>query len=289
MPDVFTSWLNALLFPLVDAYSHMLEGFPLNFFSYIISAFMLGMVMQLIFLLLPPLKSAVDAVMFPFRLLHVWLHVQAAREIIEKKQVGNGSSDNSLEFISYFSTGFNVKAEKSSLVLGGICSPREASTIANAPLKGALALLLLLTLLTPILRTSFIGKLIHLYIFVGIATASFPSTSDYKFTYNMVLVNASLPSKWILLPAIAFATGFLVVITWSSNIIFALIWGIAVSVLTTWALLMVIIWKSSKNSDESDDSTTTLPSLGETDYQPVMNTVESYNNSFLLYQLENDL
>ncbi|MHA2296839.1 MAG: hypothetical protein ACXAEU_00140 [Candidatus Hodarchaeales archaeon] len=284
LTDTFTTWLNAFLYPLIAAYSQMLEGFPFSIFSYIISAFLLSMVMQVVFLLLPPLRSVVEAIMFPFRILHVWLHIHTARNIIEKQP----EEKNSLKFISYFSTGFSIKTEKTSVALSGICSPREASSIANAPLKGALALLMLLTLLTPFLRTSFIGKLIHLYIFTGIATTSFPSTSDYKFTYNMLLLKSPLSLSWILLPAFGFVIGFITVISWTNNIVFAIIWGIATSTMSTWILLMIMKWKSSKDCKKINKFSLTNCSSDETVYQPTMTTVDSYNNSCLLYQLENE-
>ncbi|MFW9991830.1 MAG: hypothetical protein ACFFD4_07200 [Candidatus Odinarchaeota archaeon] len=288
MPDAFTVWLNALLLPLIDAYSHMLEGFPLNFFSYVISAFMLGVVMQAIFMIIPPLKTAVDTIMFPFRLLHVWLHVQAARGVMAKQQTGREQAGNSLHFISYFSTGFGTKTEKTGFALNGTCSPREASTIANAPLKGALALLMLLTLLTPFLRTSFLGKLIHLYIFIGIATASFPSGSDHKFTYNMILLNANLPSAWFLLPAAVFTAGFIIVIGWTGNIILALLTGLSTSTLGTWLLLMAVIWQSTKNKVESISPPEMNSSSSEPAFQPVPGVDDVISESYSFYQIEND-
>ncbi|MFW9990788.1 MAG: hypothetical protein ACFFD4_01890 [Candidatus Odinarchaeota archaeon] len=286
MADAFTTWLNALLLPLTDAYSQMLEGFPLNFFSYVISAFMLGIVMQAIFMIIPPLKAAVDAIMFPFRMLHVWLHVQAARGVMTRQQVNGERGGNSLRFISYFSTGSGTRTEKTGFVLSGTCTPREASTIANAPLKGALALLMLLTLLTPFFRTSFLGKLIHLYIFTGIATASFPSGSDYRFTYNMVLLNAALPSPWLLLPAAVFTAGFITVIYWSGNIVLALVAGLGVSTLGTWLLLMVATWQSTKTGKSSLPETEENYSSDASTFQTDYTTDGTASINHLLYQLE---
>ena len=287
MTDIITNLLNLLLVPLVDAYGLMLEGFPLNVISYIISAILLALFMQAVFLMLPPLKSIVDSIMFPFRIIHVWLHVQEARKVIEEKRANGTYTSNSLNFASYFATGLTMKEEKTGMALTGICTPREASRIASAPLKGALVLLIGLTLLTPFLRISFLGKLIHLYIFIGIATASFPSASDYKFTYNMILVNFSVSSPWILLPVAVFVASFIIVITFTGNIIFAIIWGISISTTSTWITLMVITRKLSKKGIDSEE----LPiscSSDETMVQPVFSTSETYNNSYLLYQLENE-
>ncbi|MHA2325474.1 MAG: hypothetical protein ACXACB_08740 [Promethearchaeota archaeon] len=285
--DIITSLLNVLLDPLVNAYGLMLEGFPLNILSYIISAIMLALFMQAVFMMLPPLKSIVDSIMFPFRIIHVWLHVQEARKIIEENRAKGTLRSDSLQFASYFATGLTMKEEKTGMALTGMCKPREASRIASAPLKGALVLLLGLVLLTPFLRTSFIGKLIHLYIFIGIATASFPSASDYKFTYNMVLVNFSISAPWILLPVAAFVASFIIVISFTGNIIFAIIWGISMATTTTWITITVVSRKLSK-VDSNTTETRVSYSTEETESETVFNTSEPYNNSYLLYQLEGD-
>ncbi|MHA2295445.1 MAG: hypothetical protein ACXAEU_16650 [Candidatus Hodarchaeales archaeon] len=234
MTEIFTTWLNTLLYPIVDIYGQVLAGFPFNFLSYILSAVFLALFIQAVFFIFPPIKTIVDTIMFPFRIIHVWLHVQEARKIIENRQ----SDGNSLKFLSYFSTGFSVKAEKSGIALSGICTARDASRIANAPLKGVSLILLVLIFLTPILRVSFVGKLIHMYIFIGITTSSFPSSSDYKFAYNMLLLNTSIPSSRTLLPLVGFSCGFIIAMIWTTNIVFAIIWGVAMVTLSTWVILM---------------------------------------------------
>jgi len=85
MTDAFTSLINNLLSPIVSAYGQMLEGFPLNFLSYILSAILLAIFLQVVFAIFPWLKSAVDSLMFPFRVIHVWLHVHQANTIIKKQ------------------------------------------------------------------------------------------------------------------------------------------------------------------------------------------------------------
>jgi len=241
LSDTFTTWLNIILGPLVDAYGTMLDGFPLNILSYLMSALLLALFMQFLFAILPPVKSIVDTIMVPFRIIHIWLHVQAARDVIKKRELSGDKKDFSLSFVSFFSTGFGTKAEQPAIAISGLCSPKEASRIANAPLKGALAFLLALTLLTPLLRTTFIGKIIHLYIFVGVVTSSFPSGSDYKFTYNMLLMNSQINFSWLLLPVAGFSSAFVVLLALTENLIFALIWGIAATSLCTWLVMMINI------------------------------------------------
>ncbi|MFW9995639.1 MAG: hypothetical protein ACFFD4_26610 [Candidatus Odinarchaeota archaeon] len=286
MSETFTIWLNRLLFPVVDAYGEVLTNFPLNFLSYILSAILLALFMQVIFAIFPVLKTIADTIMFPFRMLHVWLHVQEARKIIMERQSTSDSSGNPLKFLSYYSTGFGVKAEKSGIALSGICTPREASKIANAPLKGVLVLLLLLTLLTPFLRISFAGKLVHLYIFIGIATSSFPSASDYKFTYNMLLLNASINPKWTLLPVLAFSAGFIIAMVYYQNILFAILWGIAFSSLCIWNILMVETRKNIDNSDLSREGESLDPPSGIDEPERVADLHELNEPDYLVYQLE---
>ncbi|MFW9993019.1 MAG: hypothetical protein ACFFD4_13330 [Candidatus Odinarchaeota archaeon] len=248
MADPFTVLLNSLLHPLVDAYSETLSYFPFNFFSYILSSILLGFFMQALFSIVPWFKTIVDGIMFPFRIVHIWLHIHQANTVIRKQQLedkNNPESVLALQLTTYFSTGLGQKAEKPGLAISGICSPREAASIANAPAKGALLLLLLLTLLTPFLRGSFLGTLVHLYIFIGIATSSWPSGSDYSYTYNMLLANPPFSLNTVLLSPILFTAGFVISIILTENILFAVIWGVAASSLFTWFLLMAMIWKKS--------------------------------------------
>ncbi|MFW9995857.1 MAG: hypothetical protein ACFFD4_27710 [Candidatus Odinarchaeota archaeon] len=288
MSDTFTTWLNALLAPMVGAYGKLLDGFPLNFFSYILSAVLLALFMQVVFAIFPPLKALVDTIMAPFRLLHIWFHVQSARVIIEKRKKSSRQDDFSLAFNVLFSTGLGTNAEKPVIALSGTCSPREAASIANAPLRGALLLLLFLTLLTPFLRTSFVGKLIHLYLFTGIATSSFPSASDYKYTYNMLLLNSQLVFSWLLLPVAAFSVFFILLIIWTGNLVYAVIWGIAAISLSTWSLLMIAMRKHDSGGLNIVDGSDLAFSSGETSIKTAYsNTVTRDVNNYY-YQLENE-
>jgi len=288
LSDTFTTWLNIILGPLVDAYGTMLDGFPLNILSYLMSALLLALFMQFLFAILPPVKSIVDTIMVPFRIIHIWLHVQAARDVIKKRELSGDKKDFSLSFVSFFSTGFGTKAEQPAIAISGLCSPKEASRIANAPLKGALAFLLALTLLTPLLRTTFIGKIIHLYIFVGVVTSSFPSGSDYKFTYNMLLMNSQINFSWLLLPVAGFSSAFVVLLALTENLIFALIWGIAATSLCTWLVMMINIRMKAMSNIEEDveliDRNTTSDKTIDGSYSDT-NTEDSIAYHF---QLEND-
>lgn len=288
MSDAFTTWLNIILNPLVDAYGTMLAGFPLNILSYLVSAILLALFMQVVFAILPPVRSIVDTIMVPFRIIHIWLHIQAARDVIAKRNLSGDKKNFSLSFISFFSTGFGTKSEQSAIALNGLCSPKEASRIANAPLKGTLVLLLMLTLLTPLLRTTFIGKLIHLYIFIGVVTTSFPSGSDYKYTYNMLLMNSQINFSWLLLPVGAFSSIFIVILALTENVIFAILWGVAATSLCTWLLLMENVRKTNFNDQNIDnivpENYSTTGGVIETDHTDT----SSSNTPVYFFQLERD-
>jgi len=249
MTDIFTNLLNLLLTPIVNAYGQMLAGFPLNFLSYIISSILLALFMQVVFSIFPWLKSIVESLCFPFRMIHMWLHVQQAKEVMKKQAEKDPNGRSNLRFVTYFNTGFSAKTEMAGLTLSGVCTPKEAASIANAPLKGVAVMLFVLTLLTPVLRTSFIGVLIHLYIFIGIATVSFPSASDYQYTRNMMLLNTSFTPRWTVLPVAAFTVGFLIAISLLGNLIYAAIWGVSAASVALWAVMMVTTRLEDKNPD----------------------------------------
>jgi hypothetical protein len=244
--------------------------------------------MQVVFAILPPVRSIVDTIMVPFRIIHIWLHIQAARDVIAKRNLSGDKKNFSLSFISFFSTGFGTKSEQSAIALNGLCSPKEASRIANAPLKGTLVLLLMLTLLTPLLRTTFIGKLIHLYIFIGVVTTSFPSGSDYKYTYNMLLMNSQINFSWLLLPVGAFSSIFIVILALTENVIFAILWGVAATSLCTWLLLMENVRKTNLNDQNIDnivpENYSTTGGAIETDHTDM----SSSNTPVYFFQLERD-
>jgi hypothetical protein len=284
LSDAFTSWLNIILGPLVDAYGTMLAGFPLNILSYIVSAILLALFMQVVFAIFPPIRAVVDTIMVPFRIIHIWLHIQAARDVIDKRNLSGDKKNFSLSFISFFSTGFGTKSEQSAIALNGLCSPKEASRIANAPLKGTLVLLLMLTLLTPLLRATFIGKLIHLYIFIGVVTTSFPSGSDYKYTYNMLLMNSQINFNWLLLPVGAFSSTFIVILALTENVIFAILWGVAATSLCTWVLLMENIRKTDVGDNKVLENYSTTDSVIETDHTDT----SSSDTPVYFFQLEKD-
>lgn len=288
MSDAFTTWLNIILDPLVNAYGTMLAGFPLNILSYLLSAILLALFMQAVFALLPPLKSFIDTIMVPFRIVHIWLHMQAARDIINKRKISGNLENFSLSFVSFFSTGFGTKAENPAIALSGICSPKEASRIANAPFKGALTFLVMLILLTPILRTTFIGKLIHLYIFIGIVTTSFPSGSDYKYTYNMLLMNSQVSFNWLLLPVGAFSSVFIMTIVLTQNVIFAVIWGIGATSLCTWLILMENIRKTDSKGDNDFNIYVENYSSTNNSVKNHYTDIRSKDTPLYFFQMEND-
>ncbi|MHA2295910.1 MAG: hypothetical protein ACXAEU_19700 [Candidatus Hodarchaeales archaeon] len=257
MSDPFTALLNTILFPVVEVYSETLAIFPFNFFSYILASVLLGFFMQTIFGIVPWFKSIVDGIMMPFRVIHVWLHVHQASTIIKHQSNDSNNTDGtlSLRLTSYFSTGFGQKGEKPGLAISGLCSPREAASIANAPAKGAFLLLLLLTLITPLLRGTFLGTMVHLYILLGISTSSWPSTSDYSYTYNMLLANPPFSLNIVLLSPIMFTTGFVISIIITESILFAVIWGVATSSIFIWVILMLMIWKKTDSEIKNPEST----------------------------------
>jgi len=273
---MITAVINSILHPIVEAYSVSLAGFPLNFFSFILSSILLGMFMQAVFSIVPWLKSIFDGMMFPFRIIHVWLHIDQARKVIKKRNNSNLSDGlPPLRLTTFLSSGLDQKEEKPGLVITGMCTPKEAASIANAPLKGVIVLLLLLTLLTPFLRGSFAGSLVHLYISLGVATTSWPSTSDYQFTYNMFLANPPFSLDFILLLPVAFFVGFSSCIILTENIIFAVIWGIAASSITTWVFLMIITFRkpldrkktSNNRNDYPNKKEWLIPLIWDTFYQ----------------------
>ncbi len=138
---------------------------------------------QILFLLIPPLRKLMLILALPFRYMHVWLHVDAAKKVNKQK---NGDNNKTVT-ISLWT---QLKGKDCAQISLEAYSTRAALKIASAPLKGAIALLLFIILSSPILaRLGLLGLLIHIYLIFSCFGVAWPSFSDYSFVYQGAMIH----------------------------------------------------------------------------------------------------
>ena len=161
----WTDWYDSFFLQGVNNAPRTLYSFTMSY-----------LVIQLFFYILPPLKKLMMVLGAPFRYIHVWLHVDTARNI-EFKKYGIMKKTPNLGGV-WGDNGTNDLAP----LLHTFFDTKDALRIASAPLKGAIALLLFLFLSSPIFAAmGIIGTVIHIYFLFCCFGIAFPSIGDYSF------------------------------------------------------------------------------------------------------------
>ncbi|MFX1250621.1 MAG: hypothetical protein ACFFCZ_03320 [Promethearchaeota archaeon] len=192
------------------------------------------LVLQALGFLFPGIGRLVTAIFLPFRILHVWLHLDAANKL----DLQTSDSEESL-IITRFFTSINTD-DRTSL---GIKAPKytqDAYRIATAPTKGAIVLIILSFLLSPVLVIfGIIGLVIHLYILLGSLTTLSADIKDYLFVYQIALVNSDLSPRYLAWAIPLFAVTVLSTFLMANDVIKSLLTGISIVILYLLLLLML--------------------------------------------------
>ncbi|MFW9997975.1 MAG: hypothetical protein ACFFD4_38390 [Candidatus Odinarchaeota archaeon] len=244
--DIFTfviEWFTSAFNDFFNWYGSQLSHFPFSFVSYAIAMFLLGIFLQLLVDTFRFLRGIVNTLFFPMRVVHVWFHIREAKKITESKM--NTENWREAHFIHprvYVSMSIGNSDDFSRVGLGGSLTTKEAWKIASAPSKGTVFMLLVLTFLTPFLRSGFLGTLVHLYLFCGTALVLLPSSNDYHSVVHSVLINADVHPLYFLWSIAAFAIGFALSMSIDSSTVNAVITGMVLTVLYLFLLVTVVIF-----------------------------------------------
>ncbi len=139
---------------------------------------------QLICHFIPPLRKLLIFLALPFRYMHVWLHVDAAKKVSMQDKTVKKKNYTSISLWT------PLRGKDSVYISLEAYSTRDALKIASAPLKGALALLLFIILSSPILaRLSLFGLLLHMYLIFSCFGVAWPSIGDYSFVYQGAMIH----------------------------------------------------------------------------------------------------
>ncbi|MFX0063664.1 MAG: hypothetical protein ACFFC7_15950 [Candidatus Hermodarchaeota archaeon] len=190
------------------------------------------LILQALGFLFPGVGRLVTAIFLPFRIIHVWLHLNAAKKL----DLQTPDSEESL-IITRFFTSINTD-DRTSLGIKAPKNTQDAYRIATAPTKGAIMLIVLSFLLSPILvMFGAIGLFIHLYILLGSLTTLSADIKDYLFVYQIVLFNADLSPRYLAWSIPLFAVAVLSTFLMVSDVIKSFLTGISIVILYLLLLL----------------------------------------------------
>lgn len=191
-------------------------------------------VLQVLELLFPLVRRLITALFLPFRILHVWLHLQVAHQL--DLQV---SDPNNQLVVNQFFTSL-VGDDRLYLGIKAPKNTKDAYRIAMAPTKGAIILVLLSFVSSPILICfGLLGFFLHLYILFGSLTTLWADIKDYLFAYQVALMNADLNPRYLAWVAPVFGISILIAFISISDLMRALLTGISFSIFYLLGLLWV--------------------------------------------------
>ncbi|MFX0092596.1 MAG: hypothetical protein ACFFBD_12605 [Candidatus Hodarchaeota archaeon] len=211
------------------------------------------LVLQVLGLLFPMVNRLMAAAFLPFRLLHVWLHLRAA----QKLDLLTPDSDEQL-VINRFLTG-TTGDDRAALGIKAPKSTRDAYRIATAPTKGAVIVILLSFIVSPILLLfGPIGFFIHLYVLLGSLTTLWADARDYLFAYQVALLNADLSPRYLGWTVPVFGVAVIGTLVSTGDILRALLTGIGFTAFYLLGLLWVVsrIGKKDKESIPQEEPPT---------------------------------
>ncbi len=190
MSNLLEILLTSILGESLEWYQRtVLEGFT-RYPTLLLSMILTYVFIQFFCVIIPHLRHVLNTLALPFRYMHVWLHVDAAKKVDERNKKEQAVNDMWAQW----------RGKDSSHISLQNYSTRDAWKIASAPLKGALALLLFIILSSPILaKMGLLGVLIHIYLIFSCFGVALPSLSDYSFLYHGTTVQpASFSPVYVL-------------------------------------------------------------------------------------------
>ncbi|MFX1250323.1 MAG: hypothetical protein ACFFCZ_01750 [Promethearchaeota archaeon] len=237
--NMITSWGNDLLTWYAQTFMVLVS--PEMLLVQLELLVIIYLVLQVLGLLFPVVKRLITFIFLPFRILHVWFHLDAANRL----DLQAPGSEESL-IITRFFTGVNSD-DRTSLGIKAPDNTRDAYQIAMAPIKGALILIGLSFLLSPVLiMFGLVGFFIHLYILLGSLTTLWADGKDYLFVYQTAVLNADLSPRYLGWMMPIFVISFLGNLMTTNDLFKAILAGIG---LTIFYLLM-LMWMVARISKQ---------------------------------------
>ena len=178
-----------------------------DFIEFLAKQLFYYVILQMILYVLPFLRKILNLICLPFRWVHVYLHVYAAKQIMqeiqEKKE--QGETDEVLDtgnLRSSLISGLDVADENPGLLMA-FNRVDYAKRVALAPNRFGLVMLVGYLAVTPLVFTNgqilstLLGALVHLYFFLGIFGVVMPSMNDWYFIFHALMVNLNVKPFFI--------------------------------------------------------------------------------------------
>lgn len=293
MQDIISNWFNDIGI----MYSGLLSNFVTNLFSTIFLIIAIRIGYEAITMIFPGAKNLAYAIFKPFRLLHIWFHIQAAKSVNAEAKAKNPDAPNKVHFSVLFSTGMGSQSERSSISmitgLGDELTVKEAVTIAKAPMNPALVMIFFSILAGP-LMTEGILIFLHMYILAGVTLVMLPSGHDNLFIFNTILTRTKLSAWYMIFPFVAFAlTATIYSLKYELLGVFPSFWWIEPFVMglySTWLYLMLltlVIWRKSRQEDKVVETSDAKPMKMSSKklYQPELHFLRVHQQQLQLQEL----
>jgi hypothetical protein len=222
--SIGVSWYDGLFITSPNA-------IPAAFISFLLSY----LVIQLFFFIFPPIRKVMMVLGAPFRYLHVWLHIDKARRIAEKKYGIIEQEPRSLGFWG------DNKGNDTKALMSTYFSNSDAFKVASAPFIGAFTLFAFLLLSAPIFAgMGSFGLIFHIYLLFCCFGVAPPSLKDYAFISNGSAVRAGgLNPGYVLWGYFVFAISGYITLQRTGSAIGGFLDGIFFTVIYLGLLVMV--------------------------------------------------
>lgn len=229
-----------------------------DFILFVFKQIFMYLLIQIILSLFPFLKRILNALCFPFRWNHVYLHIYSAKEIsreLDEKGKKKEEEDSLLDNKSIrasLATGLDRSDENAVFVIS-FNRVEYAKRVALAPRNFALVMLLGYCVVTPLrfinppaplsIVTNYmmnpVGALMHFYFFVGIIGVMMPSLNDWHFVFHTLLLNLDIRPIY-LYNSIVVYTVFTLDFFWRTmDFLLSILWGMLMFLLYLVGLFIV--------------------------------------------------
>ncbi|MFX1254352.1 MAG: hypothetical protein ACFFCZ_22260 [Promethearchaeota archaeon] len=191
------------------------------------------LVLQVLSFLFPVVKRLITTIFLPFRLLHVWLHLEAAKKL----DLYSSEPEETLVLTRFFTS--VTGDDRVSLGIKAPKNTKDAYRIATAPTKGALILIALSFVISPILLIfGLLGFFIHLYILFGALTTLWSDGKDYLFVYQIALTNADLSPRYLAWVVPVFVVSFMSTLATTYDLFRGFLAGVGFTIF----YLLILLW-----------------------------------------------
>lgn len=199
---------NAII-GIIDAYANSMGNVFSNIVGTILLIFLGWLVYSIISHFLPGFDSFMRNTLFrPFRLLHMWFHLQMAKDL-NRERIQEDRRPNLSIYLSFrFGSSAAGETEKSTVALTSFgdsdLTVRDAWKLANAPMIPTVVMLGILMMLTPFMMNNIILIIFHMYLLFGTVFILRPTAADNQFIMYTILAKTTISAWYMVYAGVVF-------------------------------------------------------------------------------------